>query len=124
MKGRPLVLFFPISPHHLALSASTMAANITTFPPDTLCFGWSPLLKYADPSQCTNFTETVTLAMVQYLNLTTGVDTYKQAYCNNPQAVSLLFIPVPCSADVSDPIQDDSCPFGYCPNPDIAGEYA
>ena len=42
---------------------------------------------------------TVSGPMLQFLNLT--ANSYVQAYCLDPP--------------------DDSCPFGYCPNPDIAG---
>ena len=100
-----------------------MAANITTFPPDTLCFVWS-LNQTAGAPQCTNFTATVTQAMVDYLNLTSSIGAYKQAYCLDPQGVSLLLFPALRSADACDDTQEDSCPFGYCPKPDIAGECA
>ncbi|TCD68776.1 hypothetical protein EIP91_009789 [Steccherinum ochraceum] len=40
--------------------------------------------------------------MVDFLNLTVGTDAYIAAYCLNPPS-------------------DDSCSFGYCDNPDIAG---
>ncbi|KAI0093289.1 hypothetical protein BDY19DRAFT_989942 [Irpex rosettiformis] len=40
--------------------------------------------------------------MVDYLNLTSGIDAYMRAYCTNPRS-------------------DDSCPFGYCAQSDIAG---
>lgn len=41
--------------------------------------------------------------MVSFLNLTDTPDAYKAAYCLNPPS-------------------DDTCSFGYCDNPDIAGE--
>ena len=48
---------------------------------------------------------TVSPSMVNFLNLTGDTFTlFFQAYCLNPT-------------------NDDGCPFGYCPNPDAAGEY-
>ncbi|KAF8574313.1 hypothetical protein K439DRAFT_1642290 [Ramaria rubella] len=44
----------------------------------------------------------VTNDMLQFLNLTTAFKYYFNAYCLNPP-------------------QDDGCPYGYCPNSDIAG---
>lgn len=45
----------------------------------------------------------VTVDMVKFLNLTgPNFKPYMDAYCLHPPA-------------------DDDCPFGYCPNPDIAG---
>ena len=41
--------------------------------------------------------------MVNFLNLTQDVAAYKAAYCLNPPS-------------------DDTCSFGYCDNPDIAGQ--
>lgn len=67
-----------------------------TFPPDVQCY--IDAGNWANPA-CHQPTE----AMVNFLNLTQSIGNYLQAYCNNPP-------------------NDDSCPFGYCPNPDIAGE--
>jgi hypothetical protein len=44
----------------------------------------------------------ITAAMVSFLNLTKSKNSYFAAYCLNPP-------------------NDDSCPFGYCPQPDITG---
>ncbi|KAL4250485.1 hypothetical protein ABKN59_006963 [Abortiporus biennis] len=77
-------------------------ANITVYPPDTYC---SSSLQFGGGD--TDFNAcglSVTNAMVNFLNLTSDMDTYFQAYCLNPPP-------------------DDSCPFGYCPNGDIAGPF-
>ncbi|KAI0700936.1 hypothetical protein BC835DRAFT_1325811 [Cytidiella melzeri] len=77
---------------------SPAATSMDLFPPDTLCYVLARNMSHA--IDCSN--TSVTPAMVNYLNLTSSINTYKQAYCLNPQA-------------------DDSCPFGYCPQSDIAG---
>ncbi|KDQ56781.1 hypothetical protein JAAARDRAFT_301158 [Jaapia argillacea MUCL 33604] len=46
--------------------------------------------------------DAVSITMLQFLNITNHV-TYNQHYCMNPP--------------------QDSCEFGYCPNPDVAGFY-
>ena len=74
----------------------------TTYPPDIGCFAegfWSPaVFEYNNCSVSNN--------MVNFLNLSGPVlATMKQfvtVYCLNPPA-------------------EDICPFGFCPNPDIAG---
>ncbi|KAF9645472.1 hypothetical protein BDM02DRAFT_3271660, partial [Thelephora ganbajun] len=71
----------------------------TTYPPDIICFvegSRSPLIFKA--KNCS-----VTDNAVIFLNLT-GPDfrSYVTAYCLNPPP-------------------DDICPFGFCPNPDVAG---
>ncbi|CAL1708936.1 unnamed protein product [Somion occarium] len=79
-----------------------MANNITIWPPDTFCFLARQAFQ-ADEFYCSspdNFT--VTQNMLNFLNLTSDAGLYRQAYCVNPAS-------------------DDSCPFGYCPNGDIAG---
>ena len=77
-----------------------MASNSTTYPPDINCNG-DGSLDYAggfEDSGCP-----VTSNMVNFLNLTgANYKPYLAAYCVNPPA-------------------DDDCPFGYCPNSDIAG---
>jgi hypothetical protein len=70
-----------------------------TYPPDIDCFAqgyWDPDIFKAN--HCS-----VTTNMLNFLNLTGGdVKPYLQVYCLNPP-------------------EDDICPFGFCPNPDIAG---
>ena len=74
-----------------------------TYPPDIYCFTegypyWFPSL--FEENNCS-----VTENMVNFLNLSgTVIDVkpYLTVYCLNPPA-------------------DDDCPFGFCPNPDIAG---
>ncbi|KAF7298764.1 hypothetical protein MIND_00824000 [Mycena indigotica] len=63
------------------------------FPDRNPCFG----LK--DVAQCSGNTTDVTATMLQFLNLT-DFNKYFDAYCLNPP--------------------DDSCAFGFCPNPDVA----
>lgn len=69
-----------------------------TYPPDIDCFQvgfWSPeLFEYNNCS--------VTNNMINFLNLTEDPKQYVTVYCLNPP-------------------EDDICPFGFCPNPDIAG---
>lgn len=72
----------------------------TTYPPDIGCFSaeqfWLPAIFEAN--NCS-----VTDNMVGFLNLTgPDVKSYLSVYCLNPPS-------------------DDVCPFGFCPNPDIAG---
>lgn len=71
----------------------------TTYPPDISCFSsewWS--LETFKALNCS-----VTSNMVGFLNLTgSDVKPYLSVYCLNPP-------------------EDDVCPFGFCPNPDIAG---
>ncbi len=65
--------------------------DATQYPTRPACFGQPGF---------TNATCTVpTESMIDFLNITT-VALYKAAYCDNPP--------------------QDSCAFGYCPNPDIA----
>lgn len=72
-----------------------------TYPPDIDCFAagfWSP--EIFEINGCS-----VTDNMVNFLNLTVpiaDVKSFLTVYCLNPPT-------------------DDSCPFGFCPNPDIAG---
>ena len=71
----------------------------TTYPPDISCFSseWWSTETFKDLG-CS-----VTVNMVDFLNLTgPDVKGYLSVYCLNPP-------------------QDDVCPFGFCPNPDIAG---
>lgn len=72
---------------------------LVTYPPDISCFAegfWLPEL--FEERNCS-----VTDNMVGFLNLTgPDVKSYLSVYCLNPPA-------------------DDVCPFGFCPNPDIAG---
>ena len=72
----------------------------TTYPPDIGCFSaekfWLPAIFEAN--NCS-----VTDNMVGFLNLTgPDVKSFLSVYCLNAPA-------------------DDICPFGFCPNPDIAG---
>lgn len=72
-----------------------------TYPPDIGCFAegfWDPEIFELNDCSVTN-------GMVNFLNLSgTDIDIrpFLTVYCLNP--------PV-----------DDACPFGLCPNPDIAG---
>jgi len=71
------------------------------FPPDTECF--RNVTQFVDTcSFFGNCSCEITQSMVSFLNLTEGKDAYIAAYCLNPPS-------------------DDSCSFGYCDNPDIAG---
>ncbi|KAK7683467.1 hypothetical protein QCA50_013301 [Cerrena zonata] len=73
-------------------------ANFTQWISDTDC---SHIQQYNLSQNCDDVP--VTQSMVNFLNLTTaGLSIFKQAYCVNPP-------------------EDDSCPFGYCPNADVAG---
>ena len=80
--------------------ASNQLPLPTTYPPDISCFAgaqfWAPWI--FEEYNCS-----VTDNMVNFLNLTgPDVKSYLTVYCLNPPA-------------------DDVCPFGFCPNPDIAG---
>ena len=78
-----------------------MSNTTTYFPPGVECFhpdgsgGW-------DKSAYVGGGCTVTPDMLAFLNLTQEISAYMAAYCLNPAS-------------------DDSCPFGFCPQPDIAG---
>jgi len=78
-------------------------SNTTYFPPGVECFhpdgsgGWNNSA-YVE-GNCT-----VTEDMLDFLNLT-AITSYMAVYCLNPAS-------------------DDSCPFGFCPNPDIAGVWS
>lgn len=78
-----------------------MSNTTTYFPPGVECFhpegsaGWNGDAYAAD--NCS-----VTGDMIDFLNLTSSISSYMAAYCLNPAP-------------------DDSCPFGFCPNPDVAG---
>lgn len=53
---------------------------------------------------CIEYPDNISTDLVNYLNLTQlGFEGYFQAYCANPPS-------------------NDTCPFGYCPNPDAADE--
>ncbi|KAF9781383.1 hypothetical protein BJ322DRAFT_1112078 [Thelephora terrestris] len=69
-----------------------------TYPPDISCFAEG----FWDPDAFRRNNCSVSTNMVNYLNLTADVKQYVTVYCLNPPA-------------------DDICPFGFCPNPDIAG---
>lgn len=72
-----------------------------SYPPDIRCF--ADASHTWDPNEFRANDCNITGNMVNYLNLT-GMDynPYIAAYCLRPPA-------------------DDDCPFGFCPNPDIAG---
>ena len=79
--------------------ASTITPNFTQWLDDTAC---PQIQQYNSTHSCTS--TVVTQSMVDFLNLTTvSLSTFKQAYCINPP-------------------EGDNCPFGYCPNPDVAGK--
>ncbi|KAF9781550.1 hypothetical protein BJ322DRAFT_230258 [Thelephora terrestris] len=72
----------------------------STYPPDIDCFADGP---FWDPSNFTMNNCSITNNMVNFLNLTgQNYKPYLAAYCLSPQP-------------------NDDCPFGFCPNPDIAG---
>ena len=71
----------------------------TYYPPDTNC----TLLEWRYPELSQEMNCSVTDGMVGFLNLTgPNITQYLAAYCLNPPG-------------------DDSCLYGFCPNPDIAG---
>lgn len=80
-----------------------MSQAYVYYPPGAECF-------HPDGSGAYNATAyragdcEVTEDMLDFLNLTNSITSYIAAYCLNPAP-------------------DDSCPFGFCPNPDIAGVY-
>ncbi|CAL1708937.1 unnamed protein product [Somion occarium] len=78
-----------------------MASDNGLWPPDTRCFVAQQAVE-DDLLNCTASNYTVTQGMISFLNLTADVGPYKQAYCLKAPS-------------------DDSCPFGYCPNPDVSG---
>ncbi|TCD68777.1 hypothetical protein EIP91_009790 [Steccherinum ochraceum] len=72
------------------------------FPPDSQCvleFIEFASACFTDGSECEC---PITQGMETFLNLTQDLSSYVEAYCLNPPS-------------------DDSCSFGYCSNPDIAG---
>lgn len=71
------------------------------YPPGALCFDTDEI-GARRASYYTNYNCTVMPDMVNFLNLTSTVSGYIASYCLNPP-------------------DDDGCPFGYCPNSDIAG---
>ena len=81
------------------MSSGDEVVMSTTFPPDIECFAqgyWLP--EIFEINNCS-----VTDNMLGFLNLTgPSVKSYLSVYCLNAPA-------------------DDICPFGFCPNPDIAG---
>jgi hypothetical protein len=83
---------------HLPLD---MAYNQLTYPPDIDCFtngDYSGLLSNFTMNNCS-----ITNNMVKFLNLTgQNYKPYLNAYCTSPPS-------------------NDNCPFGFCPNSDIAG---
>ena len=71
----------------------------TTYPPDAYC----SLSDWQHPEPFQQLNCSVTDGMVGFLNLTgPDINRYIAAYCLNPPG-------------------DDSCLYGFCPNPDIAG---
>ena len=81
------------------MSSSDQGVLSTTYPPDISCFAkgyWLP--EVFEENNCS-----VTNNMLNFLNLTgPDVKPYLSIYCLNAPS-------------------DDICPFGFCPNPDIAG---
>jgi hypothetical protein len=72
------------------------STNTLVVPSGAACFTGS--LQAGDlPTSCP-----VTNDMLQFLNLTLSFDDYFHAYCLNPP-------------------QADGCPYGYCPNAEVAG---
>ena len=63
----------------------------TVFPDHDACFG--------DPSNLSSVCQVPSLTMINFLNIT-NASTYLDVYCNAPP--------------------DDSCAFGYCPNPGMS----
>jgi len=76
--------------------------TIITYPPDVECFWFTSNNTGSDPASFQASNCTVSQNMVNYLNLTLGIEKYVAAYCASPP-------------------KDDNCPFDFCPNPDIAG---
>ena len=78
-----------------------MSNTTIYFPPGVECFhpdgsgAWNGAAYAA--GNCS-----VTQDMIDFLNLTSSISAYQAAYCLNP-------------------VSDDNCPYGYCPQPDIAG---
>ena len=81
------------------MASNDQATLSTTYPPDIDCFAkgfWLP--EIFKENNCS-----VTDNMQNFLNLTgPDVKPYLTVYCLNAPS-------------------DDVCPFGFCPNPDIAG---
>ncbi|KAJ7223023.1 hypothetical protein GGX14DRAFT_426580 [Mycena pura] len=67
------------------------ATSSTFFPDHDACFG--------DPTNTSRICQVPSAVMINFLNISTPL-AYYDVYCNNPP--------------------DDSCSFGYCPNPDVA----
>ncbi|KAK7683466.1 hypothetical protein QCA50_013300 [Cerrena zonata] len=79
-----------------------MSSNVTAWPvswPPNTCYIFNGKLERNQA--CLEFMPAVTPDMISFLSLT-SLDVFKQAYC-------------------LDPPEDDSCSFGHCPNPDVAG---
>lgn len=82
------------------MASGNQAPLSTTYPPDIDCFAGAV---FYVPEVFAANNCSVTDNMVNFLNLTgPDVKSYLTVYCLNPPA-------------------DDVCPFGFCPNPDIAG---
>ncbi|KAI0795476.1 hypothetical protein C8Q75DRAFT_452804 [Abortiporus biennis] len=84
-------------------ASQVLLSNLTTFPPDTFCanaFSFDSAMSSCVGGDCCPDMP-VTQNMMDFLNITTSSQ-YFQAYCLSPP-------------------DDDSCPFGLCPNGDIAG---
>lgn len=87
----------------MSQSDPTTTDSIQYYPPGASCFkpdgsgAWNSTLY--ENNNCS-----VTPDMIDFLNLTSTISNYIVAYCLNPP-------------------DGDSCPFGYCPNSDIAGAF-
>lgn len=95
-----LVRFFIFLPTVLTMSSNDESLS-STYPPDIGCFAEG----YWSPENFKAYNCSVTNSMVNFLNLSRPEITgqpFLSVYCLNPPA-------------------DDDCPFGLCPNPDIAG---
>ena len=81
------------------MASNDQATLFATYPPDINCF----VQRYWDPDIFKENNCSVTDNMQGFLNLTgPNVKPFLTVYCLNAPP-------------------DDVCPFGFCPNPDIAG---
>ena len=91
---------FPVLASPPEMASPLTDSNFTQWRIDTNC---SIIHRFEDPFDlCSD--DIVTSSMVDFLNLTRdGLSSFKDAYCLSPP-------------------DDDNCPYGYCPNPDVAGK--
>ena len=85
------------SHEHGTIGMLSNSSHTLVVPSGAACFVGSPQAGDLTSSPCP-----VTSDMLQFLNLTVDFGAYFDAYCLNPP-------------------QGDGCPYGYCPNSEIAG---